>query len=561
MIILKGESVFNGIEIGRLCFYHKHDCRIEKTYTENTEQELRRFQSAKERVYQELEDLHAWALQQMSAEDAEIFAAHQMILEDPEFIDAVACGVEQQHLSAEYAVQTAVEHFTGVFASLEDEQIQARVADLQDIGIRLLGYLEESKMVCKDKNVAENVFPFVELSVSYAGMTGEDKVILAAVDLLPSELAKLDSSKILGFVSQGGSVHSHAAILARNRKIPAVMKLGESLSRDYDGALAILDGTEGKIYIDPDEETIEHMKEKRHLEEEQEAVLQNLIGKEDITLNGQRMDVFANIGNVADLSLVKENDARGIGLFRTECFYLEREELPTEEEQFQVYKTVAEQMNGKRVIIRTLDIGADKKPDYLPLKQEDNPALGCRGIRICLTEPKIFKTQLRAIYRASVYGQLAMMFPMITSVQEVKHIQGILKEVREELEQEGASYDKTMQIGIMIETPAAVMVSRELAKEVDFFSIGTNDLTQYTLAIDRRNPKLQAFYDAHHPAILAMIQMVADHAHAEGKWVGICGELAADRDMTETFLKMRIDELSVAPAMVLPLRKKIREME
>lgn len=543
MIILTGQSVFDGIEIGRLQFYQKHDCRIEKTYTENSERELSRFQKVKSRVYQELSDLHAWALQQMSAEDAEIFAAHQMILEDPEFMERVVHGVEQDHLSAEYAVQTAVEHFVSVFASLEDEQMQARVADLQDVGIRLLGYLEESKVTCEDRNIAEN------------------QVILAAADLLPSELMRLDSNKILGFAIQGGSVHSHTAILARNRKLPTVVNLGEALSPDYNGALAILDGTEGKLYIDPDEETIEKMKEKRHLEEEREAVLQDFIGKEDITLSGKKMDLFANIGSVTDLSLVKDNDAGGIGLFRTEYLYLEREELPTEEEQFQVYKTVAEQMNGKRVIIRTLDIGADKKPDYLLLEQEDNPALGYRGIRVCLTEQEIFKTQLRAIYRASVYGRLAMMFPMITSVHEVKCIQDILQDVRAELEQEGIAYDKAMQIGIMIETPAAVVVSRELAKEVDFFSIGTNDLTQYTLAVDRRNPKVHAFYDVYHPAILAMIQMVTDHAHAEGKWVGICGELAADPNMTETFLEMGIDELSVAPAMILPLRKKIREME
>ena len=543
MIILTGQSVFDGIEIGRLQFYQKHDCRIEKTYTENSERELSRFQRVKSRVYQELSDLHAWALQQMSAEDAEIFAAHQMILEDPEFMERVVHGVEQDHLSAEYAVQTAVEYFVSVFASLEDEQMQARVADLQDVGIRLLGYLEESKVTCEDRNIAEN------------------QVILAAADLLPSELMRLDSNKILGFAIQGGSVHSHTAILARNRKLPTVVNLGEALSPDYNGALAILDGTEGKLYIDPDEETIEKMKEKRHLEEEREAVLQDFIGKEDITLSGKKMDIFSNIGSVTDLSLVKDNDAGGIGLFRTEYLYLEREELPTEEEQFQVYKTVAEQMNGKRVIIRTLDIGADKKPDYLLLEQEDNPALGYRGIRVCLTEQEIFKTQLRAIYRASVYGRLAMMFPMITSVHEVKCIQDILQDVRAELEQEGIAYDKAMQIGIMIETPAAVVVSRELAKEVDFFSIGTNDLTQYTLAVDRRNPKVHAFYDAYHPAILAMIQMVTDHAHAEGKWVGICGELAADPKMTETFLEMGIDELSVAPAMILPLRKKIREME
>lgn len=547
MIILRGQGVSGGVEMGRMLFYRKNDHRIEKTYTENSEQELRRFQDARARVSAELQDLHAWALQQMSAEDAEIFAAHQMILEDPEFIEAVVRGVEQEHLSAEYAVQSAVEHFTSVFVSLEDEKIQARADDLQDIGIRLLGCLEESTVACQDKNVSE--------------MIGEDKVILAAVDLFPSELVRLDRNKVLGFATQDGSVHSHTSILARNRKLPAVVNLGEGLSEDYDGALAIIDGTEGAIYIHPDEQTIEKMKEKRHLEEEQAAVLQDFIGKEDITLSGKRIDIFANIGNVADLSLVKDNDAGGIGLFRTECLYLEREVLPTEEEQFQVYKTVAEQMNEKMVIIRTMDIGADKKIDCLPLDQEENPALGDRAIRICLENPEIFKTQLRAIYRASVYGRVAMMFPMITSVHEVKCIQDILKEVRAGLEQEGVAYDKAMQIGIMIETPAAVMVSRELAKEVDFFSIGTNDLTQYTLAVDRHNPKLHAFYDAHHPAILSMIQMAADHAHAEGKWVGICGELAADLEMTETFLKMGIDELSVAPAMVLPLRKKIREME
>lgn len=554
MIILRGQGASGGIEMGKLLFYRKNDCRIEKTYIENREQEIARFQVAREVVNAELQELYAWALHQMGEEDAEIFAAHQMILEDPEFIEVVEKGIQEECLSAEYAVQSAVEHFTRVFANLTDQRIQERVNDIQDIGIRLLGKLSEDGGRSQEDD-------FAELAGYFREDMGQDKVIVAAADLLPSETVRLDKSKVIGFATRKGSCQSHTAILARNQKFPAVVGLGEQLRQDYDGTLAIIDGEEGVLYIDPDEETMEKMKEKRELLEEQEAALRDLVGKEDITLKGKRIDIFANIEGVKDVEQVKAHDARGIGLFRTEALYLERETLPTEEEQFLEYKAVAEQMCGRTVVIRTMDIGADKQVDYLSLEHEDNPALGYRAIRICLTQTELFKTQLRAIYRASAYGKLAILFPMITSVREVRLIKAILEAVKEELSREGITYDKSVQIGVMIETPAAVMISRELAKEVDFFSIGTNDLTQYTLAVDRQNPKLQDFYDSRHLAVLAMIQMVTDNAHAEGKQVSICGELAADLGMTETLVGMGIDELSVAPGKVLSLRKRIREIE
>ena len=389
----------------------------------------------------------------------------------------------------------------------------------------------------------------------------DEPVIIAADDLVPSETVQLDKEKVLSFVTMYGSANSHTAILARTMNIPAVIGLGEALKEEYDGKVAIVDGVDGKVYIDPDEETMVSMQKKQKKDQEQKELLNQLKGKENVTKSGQKVNVYANIGNLADVGAVLKNDAGGIGLFRSEFLYLESDTYPTEEQQFAVYKKVAETMAGKKVIIRTLDIGADKQVDYFKLDKEDNPALGYRAIRICLTRPEIFKTQLRALYRASAYGQISIMFPMIISVAEVKKIKEIVEEVKAELRTEGAAFREDVELGIMIETPAAVMVSRELAKEVDFFSVGTNDLTQYTLAIDRQNQKLEDFYDSHHPAVLAMIRMAAESAHAEGKWIGICGELGADVTLTETFLKMGIDELSVAPGMVLKVRQKIREAE
>lgn len=386
-------------------------------------------------------------------------------------------------------------------------------------------------------------------------------MIIAADDLVPSETVQLDKDKVLAFITMYGSSNSHTAILARTMNIPAVIGLGEALKQEYDGKLAIVDGMDGVIYIDPDAKTMEAMQKKQKEDMEKKELLEQLKGKENVTKSGQKVNVYANIGNLSDVGAVLQNDAGGIGLFRSEFLYLESETFPTEEQQFKVYKQVAENMAGKRVIIRTLDIGADKQADYFGLDKEENPALGYRAIRICLTRPEIFKTQLRALYRASAYGQIAIMFPMIISVDEVKKIKEMIQMVQEELTEEGVDFRRDVEIGVMIETPAAVMVSHELAKEVDFFSVGTNDLTQYTLAIDRQNQKLESFYDAHHPAVLSMIRMAAENAHREGKWIGICGELAADLTLTKTFLEMGIDELSVAPGMILPLRKTVRECE
>ena len=418
--------------------------------------------------------------------------------------------------------------------------MQGRAADVKDVSERILNILSGAEKVA---------------------FATDEPVIVAADDLVPSETVQLDKEKVLGFATMYGSSNSHTAILARTMNIPAIIGLGEELKPEYDGKFAVIDGFDGKIYIDPDEETLATMKKKQAEDIERKKLLEQLKGKENVTLSGQHINIYANIGNSSDVGAVLKNDAGGIGLFRSEFLYLENETFPTEEQQFAVYKTVAENMAGKKVIIRTLDIGADKQADYFNLDKEENPALGYRAIHICLTKPEIFKTQLRALYRASAFGQIAIMFPMITAVWEVKKIKEIVEEVKEELRKEGIAFREDMELGIMIETPAAVMVSRELAKEVDFFSVGTNDLTQYTLAIDRQNPKLDTFYDPHHPAVLAMIQMAADNAHAEGKWIGICGELGADLELTETFLKMGIDELSVSPSMILPVRKKVRETE
>ena len=540
MITLEGKSVFGGVAIGKIQFYKRNEITIKRTRVEDVEAEVERFQNAKAKTLELLKGLYEKALEDVGEANAMIFEAHQLMLEDPDYVESIENIIRTQDVNAEYAIGATADNFAAIFEAMDDAYMQGRAADVRDVSERLLQALSSQN---------ENV------------MVMDEPVIIAADDLVPSETVQLDKEKVLSFVTMYGSANSHTAILARTMNIPAVIGLGEALKEEYDGKVAIVDGVDGKVYIDPDEETMASMQKKQKKDQEQKELLNQLKGKENVTKSGQKVNVYANIGNLADVGAVLKNDAGGIGLFRSEFLYLESDTYPTEEQQFAVYKKVAETMAGKKVIIRTLDIGADKQVDYFKLDKEDNPALGYRAIRICLTRPEIFKTQLRALYRASAYGQISIMFPMIISVAEVKKIKEIVEEVKAELRTEGAAFREDVELGIMIETPAAVMVSRELAKEVDFFSVGTNDLTQYTLAIDRQNQKLEDFYDSHHPAVLAMIRMAAESAHAEGKWIGICGELGADVTLTETFLKMGIDELSVAPGMVLKVRQKIREAE
>ena len=538
MITLTGKSVFGGVEIGKIAFYKRNNQQVKRYRVEDTEAEVTRFETAKASAVEQLQGLYAKAMKDVGEENAMIFEIHQMMLEDLDYLESIIHIITNQQVNAEYAVATTADNFAAMFSAMDDAYMQGRAADVKDVSERILNILS---------------------GVGNATFSTDEPAIIAADDLVPSETVQLDKEKVLGFATMYGSSNSHTAILARTMNIPAIIGLGEELKEEYDGSYAVIDGFDGKIYIDPDEETLALMREKQAKDREKKLLLQELKGKENVTLSGQKINIYANIGNTSDVGSVLQNDAGGIGLFRSEFLYLENDTFPTEDQQFQVYKTVAENMAGKKVIIRTLDIGADKQAAYFNLPQEENPALGYRAIRICLTQTDIFKTQLRALLRASAYGQIAIMFPMITSVWEVRRIKEILEEVRAELKADGIPYNEEMEIGIMIETPAAVMVSRELAKEVDFFSVGTNDLTQYTLAIDRQNPKLDDFYDPHHPAVLAMIQMAADSIHAEGKWIGICGELGADLEMTETFLKMGIDELSVSPSMILSVRKKVRE--
>ena len=540
MITLEGKSVFGGVAIGKIQFYKRNEITIKRTRVEDVEAEVERFQNAKAKTLELLKGLYEKALEDVGEANAMIFEAHQLMLEDPDYVESIENIIRTQDVNAEYAIGATADNFAAIFEAMDDAYMQGRAADVRDVSERLLQALSRQN---------ETV------------MVMDEPVIIAADDLVPSETVQLDKEKVLSFVTMYGSANSHTAILARTMNIPAVIGLGEALKEEYDGKVAIVDGVDGKVYIDPDEETMASMQKKQKKDQEQKELLNQLKGKENVTKSGQKVNVYANIGNLADVGAVLKNDAGGIGLFRSEFLYLESDTYPTEEQQFAVYKKVAETMAGKKVIIRTLDIGADKQVDYFKLDKEDNPALGYRAIRICLTRPEIFKTQLRALYRASAYGQISIMFPMIISVAEVKKIKEIVEEVKAELRTEGAAFREDVELGIMIETPAAVMVSRELANEVDFFSVGTNDLTQYTLAIDRQNQKLEDFYDSHHPAVLAMIRMAAESAHAEGKWIGICGELGADVTLTETFLKMGIDELSVAPGMVLKVRQKIREAE
>ena len=540
MITIQGKSVFGGVSIGKLMFYKRNEKVIKREHISDADAEWKRFEAAKGQAVDQLKELYEKALEDVGEANAMIFEIHQMMLEDLDYLESIENIIRSQEVNAEYAVATTADNFAQMFASMDDAYMQGRAADVKDVSERVLDIL-------------------CGVSAGVKEMT--EPCIIAADDLAPSETVQLDKSKVLGFATMYGSANSHTAILARTMNIPAVIGLGEILSSQYDGKMAVIDGFTGILYVDPDEETLARMQEKRAKDLEQKELLNQLKGKENVTRSGQKINVYANIGNVSDLGAVLKNDAGGIGLFRSEFLYLENSTFPTEEQQFAVYKQVAESMAGKKVIIRTLDIGADKQVDYFNLDKEENPALGYRAIRICLTRPEIFKTQLRALYRAAVYGNLSIMFPMIISVSEVKKIKEIIAQVQAELKAEGIPYKEGVELGVMIETPAAVMISRELAKEVDFFSVGTNDLTQYTLAIDRQNQKLDTFYDPHHPAVLAMIKMAADNAHAEGKWIGICGELGADLELTEEFLKMGLDELSVSPALVLPLRKRIRECE
>lgn len=532
-----GKSVFGGIAIGKIMVYEKGEHQVKRVKVTDAESEKNRYYEAVETAFKQLGELHDKALREVGEANAAIFEIHQMMLEDDDYKESVEHIIESQMVNAEYAIAQTGDNFSQMFAAMDDEYMRGRAADVKDITERLLGILSGN---------------------TGSGVDADEPVIMVAEDLAPSETVQMDKSNILSFVTQKGSVNSHTAILARTMGIPALIGSDIVIDESLNGKLAVVDGTNGVVYIEPDEATLSAMQEEQRKDNEKKALLQELKGKEDVTLDGKKIKLYSNIGNIKDLANVIANDAAGIGLFRSEFIYLESDKFPTEEEQFNIYRTVAESMAGKPVIIRTLDIGADKQCDYFGLDKEDNPALGLRAIRICLTRPEIFKTQLRALYRASAYGNISIMYPMIISEQEVDKIKVIENEVKAELTEQGIEFGNPKS-GIMIETPAAVIMSRQLAKKVDFFSIGTNDLTQYTLAIDRQNTKLDEFYDAHHPAVLAMIRMVVENAHAEGIWAGICGELGADTTLTEEFLKMGVDELSVSAGKVLAVRKVIRE--
>ncbi len=536
-MVLEGKSVFAGIAIGRLAIYDKKDNQVKRCHVDDVEAEIKRFMDAKETAKTQLAGFYEKAVKEVGEVNAAIFEVHQMMLDDLDYVESITNMIRTQEVNAEFAVAGTGDNFSAMFAAMDDDYMKERAADVKDISNRVITILQGNEA---------------------GGLTGDEPFILLADDLAPSETVQLDKSKVLSFVTRHGSTNSHTAILARTMNIPAL--IGVDYPEEADGKMAIVDGYEGKVMIDPDEKTLQAYQAKKEEEDNKRRLLQELKGKETVTLDGRKINLYANIGGVGDVASVLANDAAGIGLFRSEFLYLEADDYPSEEAQFQAYKAVAENMAGKKVIIRTLDIGADKQVGYFNLQKEENPAMGFRAIRICLERPEIFKTQLRAIYRASYYGTISIMFPMITSVAEVKKIKEIVAEVKAELTKEGIPF-KDCELGIMIETPAAVMISDLLAKEVDFFSVGTNDLTQYTLAIDRQNPSLDAFYDSHHEAILRMLQMIVDNGHKEGCWVGICGELGADTTLTETFVKMGFDELSVSPSMVLRVREKIRNIK
>lgn len=538
MIICSGKSVLKGVAIGKIYFYKKQEYVLERKTVADTEAEVARFEAAKAEAMEQLDALYHKALQEAGEEQAMIFDVHKMMLDDGDYLESICSMIRDDKVNAEYAVSMTGENFSAIFASMDDDYMKARAVDVKDISGRVVNVLA---------------------GIGDGSIESDVPVILLADDLSPSETVQLDKSKILAFVTKNGSANSHTAILARSMNIPALVKTDVALLEEYNGIQAVVDGIDGTFIINPDEETSQKMIRKKMEYEKERTELLKLIGKDNVTTDGRRINVYANIGSVEDVEKVLANDGGGIGLFRSEFLYLGREDYPTEEEQFEIYKEVLSRMGGRKVIIRTLDIGADKQVDYFKLPKEENPAMGYRAIRICLDRVDIFKTQLRAIYRASAFGTAAIMFPMIISVNEIRRIKEIVEEVKAELIKEGRSFNR-VELGIMIETPAAVMISEELAKEVEFFSIGTNDLTQYTLAIDRQNQSLDNIYDSHHPAVLRMIQMTIENGHKGGAWVGICGELGSDTTLTKTFVDMGIDELSVSPTYILGLRKAIREI-
>ncbi len=536
MEIIQGKAIFGGIAIGPISFFAKEQKQVKRTKVEDTEAEVARYEAALETAIEQLGALYEKALKEVGESEAQIFEVHQMMLEDDDYNDSVKNIITSQGLNAEYAVATTGDNFSTMFAAMDDEYFQARAVDVKDISERIINIL---------------------MGIGEAKVSDEPSIIVAE-DLAPSETVQMDKSKLLGFVTRLGSSNSHTAILARTMNIPALIQV--DIKEEWNGKQAIIDGFSGKFIIEPEADVLEEYQKKQAEQQERRRLLAEQKGKPTVTKNGKAIKLFANIGSVSDLQSVMENDAAGIGLFRSEFLYLESDTYPSEEEQFKAYKMVAETMAGKKVIIRTLDIGADKQVDYFELDKEENPAMGLRAIRICLTRPEIFKTQLRALLRASAFGNIAVMYPMIISVEEVRKIKAIMEEVKAELDEAGIPHGEVEQ-GIMIETPAAVILSDLLAKEVDFFSIGTNDLTQYTLAIDRQNAKLDEFYNPHHEAVLRMIQMVVENAHKAGIWAGICGELGADLELTDRFMEMGVDELSVSPTFIYPVRQKIREYD
>lgn len=537
MEVYNGKSVFGGIAIGKLHIYNKKNLQVKRERVEDTEKEVERFDAAKDAAIRQLGELYEKAVASVGEANAAIFEIHQMMLQDDDYIESVENMIRSQQINAEYAVAMTGDNFANMFAAMDDDYMRGRAADVKDVSERVIAVLSGQDS---------------------EGMETDEPVIIVADDLAPSETVQMDKSKVLAFVTVHGSTNSHTAILARTMGIPALIGTPLPLDISMNGKPAVVDGDAGQVYVEPDEETLAKMQDKYEALQTKKQLLQTLKGKESVTIDGRKVMLYANIGNYKDLALVLENDAEGIGLFRSEFLYLESDHYPTEEEQLKVYRAVAETMAGKRVIIRTLDIGADKQVDYFEMPKEENPAMGCRAIRICLTRPEIFKTQLRALFRASAFGKIAIMYPMITSMAELERIKQIVAEVKEELTVSGVPFGEPEQ-GIMIETPAAVMISDQLAKEVDFFSIGTNDLTQYTLAIDRQNDQLDDFYDAHHQAVLRMIAMTVENAHKENIWCGICGELGADPELSKLFLSIGMDELSMSPGNILFIRKIIRE--
>ncbi len=541
MVRYKGKGVYGAVAVGKVSVFRRRDVEVKRVRVEDTEPELARLEEAKEKAVAQLKQIYEKALKEVGEANARIFEIHMMMIEDDDYNEAITEMIRGQSVNAAYAVAVTADNFAEMFSSMDDSYMQARAADVRDISNRIIACMngsENNRSVC------------------------DEKVIICADDLAPSETVSLDKDKVLAFVTAHGSSNSHTAILARNMNIPAIIGLGEEfLTQIRDGATAVADGFTGELILDPDEKILAEYRQKQKEESEKKALLHELKGKENVTVDGKRIGIFANIGSIDNIGAVLVNDAGGIGLFRSEFLYLEKSDYPTEEEQFKIYKRALESMAPKKVIIRTLDIGADKKADYFDLHKEENPALGLRAIRLCLSRPEIFKVQLRALYRASVYGRLGIMFPMITSVSEVEEIFALCAQVRKELDANNVEYSENIELGIMIETPAAALISDKLAPMVDFFSVGTNDLTQYTLACDRQNPDIDRFCDTHHEAILRLIEMSAKNAHANGAWIGICGELAADTSLTETFLRMGIDELSVSPAFVLKVRDAVRKTD